>query len=114
LPLRHGPQGNIPELHYRNLCLAFESYICINQINGTVRECGPKKVGPHFYKVIYGNNGEASWRQLLKRVLVDTAVDLKKPRSKNAEDRRIRWMNHKNITMLGFVRLRSHIELRCD
>jgi hypothetical protein len=99
LPLRRGPQGNIPELHYRNLCLAFQNYIRINQINGTVQECGPKKVGPRIYKVIYGNNGEASWRQLLKRVLVDTAVDLKKARSKNAEDRRIRWMNHKNITM---------------
>ena len=71
----------------------------INQINGTVQECGPKKVGPRIYKVIYGDNGEASCRDLLKRVLVDTAVDLKKARSKNAEDRRIRWMNHKNITM---------------
>jgi hypothetical protein len=49
-PLRRGPRGNIPELHYRNLCLAFESYIRINQINGTVRECGPKKVGPRIYK----------------------------------------------------------------
>jgi hypothetical protein len=36
LPLRRGPQGNIPEQHYSNLCLAFESFIRINQINGTV------------------------------------------------------------------------------
>jgi hypothetical protein len=99
LPLRRGPQCNNPELHYRNLCLAFKSYIRINQIDGTVQECGPKKVGPCIYKVIYGNNGEASWRQLLKHVLVNTAVDFKKARSKNAEDRRIRWTNHKNITM---------------
>jgi hypothetical protein len=98
-PLRRGPRGNIPELHYRNLCLAFESYIRINQINGTVRECGPKKVGPRIYKVIYGDNGEASCRDLLKRVLVSTAMDFKKARSKNAEDRRIIWTNRKNITM---------------
>ena len=35
-PLRRGPKGNIPELHYRNLCTAFESFVTINQLNGNM------------------------------------------------------------------------------
>ncbi len=35
-PLRGGPKGNIPERHYNNLLMAFESFVCINQIDGNV------------------------------------------------------------------------------
>jgi hypothetical protein len=88
LPLRRGPQGNIPEQHYSNLCLAFESFIHINQINGTVRELRAKKVGPPLHNVIYSNKeggGVDCWRHLLVRVLGNTAIDLKK--AKFAESR---------------------------
>jgi hypothetical protein len=43
-PLRHGPKGNIPELHYNNLCVAFE---------GNMRTCSGKKYGPFIFKVVY-------------------------------------------------------------
>jgi len=35
-PLRRGPKGNISELHYKNLCTAFESFVTINQLNGNM------------------------------------------------------------------------------
>ncbi len=36
-PLRRGPKGNIPpELHYKNLCTAFEPFVTINQLNGNM------------------------------------------------------------------------------
>ena len=35
-PLRLGPKGNIPELHYKNLCAAYESFVMINQIKGNM------------------------------------------------------------------------------
>ncbi len=35
-PLRRGLKGNIPECHYNNLLMAFESFVRINQINGNV------------------------------------------------------------------------------
>ena len=35
-PLRRGPKGNIPELHYKNLCAAYESFVMINQIKGNM------------------------------------------------------------------------------
>ena len=34
--LRQGRHGNIPERHYTNLCMAFKSFVTINQLNGNV------------------------------------------------------------------------------
>jgi hypothetical protein len=48
-PLRRGPKGNIPELHYKNLCTAFELFVTINQLNGNMRVCSGKKYGPLIY-----------------------------------------------------------------
>ena len=90
---------SIPELHYKNLCMAFESFICINQLNGTVRVLSQKRLAPLVKKVIYGKQHNANGRKLVRYVLHDTATDLRRMKSHNAEDRRIRWMNHKNITM---------------
>ena len=36
---------------------------------------------------------------MLNRVLRDTACNLNKRKLHNAEDRRIRWTNHRNISM---------------
>jgi hypothetical protein len=41
----------------------------------------------------------SDWSELLKRVQRDTAVNLNKCKSSNAKDRRIRWTNHRNISM---------------
>ena len=92
-PLRRGPKGNIPELHYRNLCTAFESFVTINQLNGNMRVCSVKKYGPLIFKVAYGGHEGASRRKLLNRVLRDTACNFNKRKSHSAEDRRIRWTN---------------------
>jgi hypothetical protein len=100
-PLRHGPKGNIPELHYKNLCAAFESFVTINQINGNMQMCSAKKYGPLVFKVVYGDcEGCCSgWSELLKRVQRDTVVNLNKCKSSNAKDSCIRWTNHRNIPM---------------
>jgi hypothetical protein len=98
-PLRRGPKGNIPELHYKNLCTAFESFVTINQLNGNMRVCSAKKYGPLIFKVVYGDHEGANASKLLKRVQRDTACNLNKRKSHNAEDRRIRWTNHRNISM---------------
>jgi hypothetical protein len=36
LPLRRGPKGFIPEHYFNNLCIAFETFIHINQMNGNM------------------------------------------------------------------------------
>jgi hypothetical protein len=40
-----------------------------------------------------------SYSELLKRVLDATAMDLRKTKGHNAEDRRVRWTKYKNISM---------------
>jgi hypothetical protein len=88
---------NIPKRHYRNLCVTFESFIQINQLNGTVRQCAPKKVGHCLHMVVYGTmdmeNTGKYWKILLSRVLCDTATDLNKANGQNTENKRIRWTN---------------------
>jgi hypothetical protein len=37
LPLRQGPKGNIPDHDYRNLCMAYELFVTINQLNWALR-----------------------------------------------------------------------------
>jgi hypothetical protein len=98
LPLRRGPKGNIPECHYRNLCIAYESYVAINQLNRKLRACRPKQVGPLVHKVIYGAD-DGDWSVLFKRMQNDTAINLRRQKARNAEDRRIHWTTHKNISM---------------
>ena len=61
--------------------------------------CSAKKYGPLIFKVVYGDHEGANASKLLKRVQRDTACNLNKRKSHNAEDRRIRWTNHRNISM---------------
>ena len=92
-PLRCGPKGNIPELHYKNLCAAYESFVTINQINGNMQIHSAKKYRPLIFKAVYGDHEGccADWSELLKRVIRDTACNLNKCKLHNNKDRRIRW-----------------------
>ncbi len=44
--------------NFNNLCIAFEIFIRINQMNGNTRVLAPKRVGPLVHKVIYGGTGD--------------------------------------------------------
>ena len=41
-----------------SLCIAFQTLICINQINVNTRVLGPKRVGLLVHKVIYGTSND--------------------------------------------------------
>ena len=43
-PVWRGPKGSILELYYKNLLMAFVSFIAINQLNGMARETHHKKL----------------------------------------------------------------------
>jgi hypothetical protein len=51
-----------------------------------------------MHKVIYGAN-DGDWSVLFKRMQKDTAIKLRRQKARDAEDRRICWMTHKNILM---------------
>jgi hypothetical protein len=95
-PLRQGAKGHIPDRHYRSLCLAYESFVTINQLNGTMRACHPKRIRPLVHKVIHGDSD--NWESLFKRVQKDTTINLRRQKAKNAEDRRIRWNTEKKLS----------------
>ncbi len=98
-PLRRGPRGSIPDVHYKNLCLTFESFLAINQDNRDERVRARKKLGKILQHVVYGeaSEGEIQAHHLLARVMRDNNIELKAGKVKNAEDRRIRWTNYRNI-----------------
>jgi hypothetical protein len=102
LPQRRGPKGKINDHHYKNLCLAFESFVMIHQINGNVRKQTYKTLAALLQEVVYGDGATAGSQQahhLLQQVLKDTAINLNAGKTKNVEDRRVHWTNHKNISM---------------
>ena len=52
-PVWRGPKGSIPEIHYRNLLMEFESFVQISQINGAMRKCTHKKLIARLHKVFH-------------------------------------------------------------
>jgi hypothetical protein len=57
--------------------MAYKSFVIINQLNGALRVCHFKQVGPFIYKVIFSaNNGNEDWQSLFKRVQNNTAANV--------------------------------------
>jgi hypothetical protein len=52
-PVRRGPKGSIPEIHYKNLLMAFESFVVINQLNGMAQETRHKKLALRVHQVLH-------------------------------------------------------------
>ncbi len=78
-PQRRGPKGKIDDRHYKNLCLAFESFVMIHQINGNVSKRTYKTLAALLQEVVYGDGATAGSQQahhLLQGMLKDTAINL--------------------------------------
>lgn len=99
-PIRRGPQGNINPLVYKNLCMAFESYLRINQINARIGKNSRPKLAIQVNKAAgIVSNGNKQSAKLLDRILRDTAIDLNASKCNFAEDRRIQWTTKKNLSV---------------
>ena len=87
-PLQRGPRGAIPDVHYKNLCIAFESFLSINQDNGDVHVRARKKLRKILHQVVYGEvaEGKTQAHHLLARVVRDSNTELKAGKVKIAED----------------------------
>ncbi len=57
-PQRHGPKSKIDDCHYKNLCLAFESFVAIQNINDNPRKRTYKILGKLLQEVVYGVEGD--------------------------------------------------------
>jgi hypothetical protein len=99
-PIKSGVKGGIPHWAFVSVCMAFESYISINQLNGTCSLNCHNKLSKKLnciFDIKPCFNEPNHW--LVKRVLAATAIDLNASKAKNAEDRRIEWTTYKNLDM---------------
>jgi hypothetical protein len=92
-PLKCGVRGDIPAWAFQSLCLAFESYVRIEQLNSRQGNITYKKLAAKINQVL-----NKDYRQkMLQRVLSATAQNLDASTMHIAEDRRVRWTTHSNI-----------------
>jgi hypothetical protein len=93
-PLKIGVRGDIPSSSFQSLCLAFESSVWIMQLNSKEGEITFEKFSAKINAVLRHN-----YRQkMLQRVLLATARNLDASTMHIAEDRRVRWTTHTNIS----------------
>ncbi len=69
-PIRRGPKGNIPERHYPNLLVTFESFVTKSQFSGGTSECRHKPLAVRCSKDIKTKDWtQAQQKDFLQRVL---------------------------------------------
>ena len=92
-PLKIGVKGDIPPCAFKSLCVAFESYIRIMQINSKEGELTYKNLAARINALLHHD-----YRQkMLQRVLLATAKNLDASTMHVAEDRRVLWTTEENI-----------------
>ncbi len=96
-PLKTGPEGNIPRETYNVLCMAYGSFLRINQINGRGGDNSRTKLVPLIAETMKIAVKSSEW--LIKRLCRDTAMDLKADKVSFAEERRVRWTTFSNLQM---------------
>ena len=77
-PQKQGLKGDIPEHHFRNLCKEVESFVAIQNINGTNCKTLYKKLGARLKNVMFGDQElpHEYGRTLLRRLLADVPISL--------------------------------------
>jgi hypothetical protein len=93
-PLKHDVKGDMPPCAFKLLCVAFESFVCIQQINSRQGEITYKKLAARFNALL-----RHDYRlKMLQRILSATAKDLDALTMHIAKDRRVRWTSFTNIS----------------
>jgi len=96
-PRKHGPEGNIPAMMYTALCMAYGSFLRINQINAMGSDNSRSKLLPILAETM--NISVSSSKELIKRLCRDTAIDMKCDKLSFAEERRVRWTTYANLEL---------------
>jgi len=96
-PLKPGPEGNIPALIYKSLCMAYGSFLRINQINARGGDNSRSRMIPILAEAMHISISSSA--DLIKRLCRDTAVDMKADKLSFAEERRVRWTTFHNLEL---------------
>ena len=92
-PLKPGVKSDIPKWAYNSLCVAFESYVRINQLNRRDDKLTFDKLAAKINKTMNHDYR----KKLLNRVLLSTTKYLDASKMEYCEDCRIRWTTWTNI-----------------
>jgi hypothetical protein len=92
--LKVGVKGDVPPCSFKPLCMAFKSYVWIQQLNSREGEITFKKLVSRINAVLHHNY----WQQMLQRVLSVMAKNLDALTMHIAEDCRVWWTTYTNIT----------------
>jgi hypothetical protein len=93
-PLKHGVQGDIPPCVFKLLCIAFESFVRIMQINSKEGEITFKKLSARINAVLRHDYKQ----KMLQSILLALANNLDALTMHIAEDRQVRWTTQENIS----------------
>jgi hypothetical protein len=91
--VKPGVKSDIPKCAYNSLCVAFESYVRINQLNRRDDKLTFVKLAAKINECMNHNYKN----KLLNRVLSSTAKNLDASKMEYCEDRRVRWTTYSNI-----------------
>ena len=93
-PLKVGVKGDIPPCAFKSLCVAFESFVRIMQINSKSGEITYKKLALCINAVLCHDYNQ----KMFQRFLLATAKNLDASAMHNAEDRQVLWTTAENIS----------------
>ncbi len=86
-PLKHGLKGDVPPCAFKSLCVAFKSFVRIQQINSRQGEINYKKLAARINKLLQYDYQ----LKMLQRILLATAKDLDASTMHIAKDRQVCW-----------------------
>jgi hypothetical protein len=93
-PLKPGVKGDVPDCTFKSLCIAFESYIHIQQINSRQGELTYKKLAVRINHVLKHNYKQ----KMLQGILSATAKNLDASTMDIAKDWQVCWTTFVNIS----------------
>jgi hypothetical protein len=93
-PLKIGVKGGVPTCTFNSLCVAFESFVRIQQINSRQGKITYKMLAARINALLRHDY----WQTMLQRVLLATAKDLDVSTTHIAKDWRVRWTTFANIS----------------
>ncbi len=92
--LKHGVKGDVPTCAFKLLCIAFKSFIRIQQINSRQGKITYKKLVARINKLLRHDY----WLKMLQCILLAMAKDLDALTMHIAKDWQVRWTTFSNIS----------------
>ncbi len=93
-PLKMGPDGGVPDNHFKLLLTAFETYIRISQINGETFNNTANKLTTRVNATM---NHITKGPRLFHRLMRESAINFRATISNPVEERRLRWTTFHNL-----------------